>query len=123
MKYIKQFSVIILMTFLGECLNAILPLPIPASIYGMVLLFLCLQFGILKLAYVEETADLFLSVMPIFLISPTVSLMSSAAAVRESLFGLFLICVVSTFAVMVVTGLVAQWQIRRSQKRGGKINE
>ena len=123
MKYIKQFAVIILMNFLGECLNAVLPLPIPSSIYGMVLLFLCLQFGILKLAYVEETADLFLSVMPIFLISPTVSLMSSAAAVKESLFGIFLICVVSTFAVMVVTGLVAQWQIRRSQKRGGKINE
>ena len=123
MKYIKQFALIILMTFLGECLNAVLPLPIPASIYGMVLLFLCLQFGILQLSHVEETADLFLSVMPIFLISPTVSLMSSAEAVKESLFGIFLICVVSTFAVMVVTGLVAQWQIRRTQKRGGKINE
>ena len=122
MKYIKQFALIILMTFLGECLNAVLPLPIPASIYGMVLLFLCLQFGILQLSHVEETADLFLSVMPI-LISPTVSLMSSAEAVKESLFGIFLICVVSTFAVMVVTGLVAQWQIRRTQKRGGKINE
>ena len=123
MKYVKQFVVIAVVTFLGEVLNYILPFPVPASIYGMVLLFLCLQFGILKLAYVEETADLFLSVMPIFLISPTVSLMSSAAAVKESLFGIFLICLVSTFAVMVVTGLVAQWQIRRTKKRGGKINE
>ena len=123
MKYIKQFAVIILMTFIGECLNVILPLPVPGSIYGMVLLFLCLQLGILELSHVEETADLFLSVMPIFLISPTVSLMSSVGAIEGSVFGIFLICLVSTFVVMVVTGLVAQWKIRCDKKRGGETNE
>ena len=65
MKYIKQFAIIVLMTFLGECLNLLLPLPVPASIYGMVLLFVCLQTGIIKLAQIEETADLLLGVMPI----------------------------------------------------------
>ena len=38
MKYIKQFSIIITVSFLGEVLHALLPLPIPASIYGLLLM-------------------------------------------------------------------------------------
>lgn len=116
MKYIKQFAIIALMTFLGECLNLLLPLPVPASIYGMVLLFVCLQTGILKLSQIEETADLLMDVMPIFFISPTVSLMSSIGVIKDSLIGVFVICLVSTVGVMAVTGLVSQAVIRRDKK-------
>ncbi len=116
MKYIKQFAIIALMTFLGEVLNLLLPLPVPASIYGMILLFLSLQTGILKLSQIEETADLLLGVMPIFFISPTVSLMSSIGAIKDSLAGVFIICILSTAIVMVVTGLVSQAVIRHDRK-------
>lgn len=116
MKYIKQFAVIALMTFLGECLNLLIPLPVPASIYGMILLFLCLQTGIIKLSQIEETADLLLNVMPIFFISPTVSLMSSVGVIKDSLLGVLVVCVVSTAAVMAVTGLVSQAVIRHEKK-------
>lgn len=120
MKYIKQFALIALLTFIGECLNLLVPLPVPASIYGMVLLFLCLQTGILKLSQIEETADLLLGVMPIFFISPTVSLMSSIGVIKDSLVGVFVVCIVSTAVVMVVTGLVAQMLIRRDKKEDSK---
>lgn len=116
MKYVKQFAIIALMTFLGECLNRLLPLPVPASIYGMILLFLSLQTGILKLSQIEETADMLLGVMPIFFISPTVSLMSSIGVIKDSLLGVFVICLISTIVVMAVTGLVSQAIIRRDQK-------
>lgn len=116
MKYIKQFAVIALMTFLGEILNLMIPLPVPASIYGMLLLFLSLQTGVLKLSQIEETADLLLGVMPIFFISPTVSLMSSIGVIKDNLIGVFVTCVVSTAIVMVVTGLVSQAVIRRDKK-------
>lgn len=120
MKYIRQFAVIALMTFLGELLNLLLPLPVPASIYGMILLFLSLQTGLLKLSQIEETADFILSVMPIFFISPTVSLMSSIGVIKDSLLGVIVTCVVSTAAVMVVTGLVSQTVIRRDRKEASK---
>ena len=115
MKYVKQFAIIALMTFLGECLNRLLPLPVPASIYGMVLLFLSLQTGVLKLSQIEETADLLLGVMPIFFISPTVSLMSSIGGIKDSLVGVFVICIVSTMVIMAVVGLVSQAIIRRDR--------
>lgn len=117
MKYVKQFAIIALMTFLGECLNLLLPLPVPASIYGMILLFLSLQTGILKLSQIEETADLLLAVMPIFFISPTVSLMSSIGVIKDSLAGVLVICLLSTIIVMAVTGLVSQAIIRHDKKK------
>ena len=94
----------------------LLPLPVPASIYGMVLLFVCLQTGIVKLSQIEETADLLLGVMPIFFISPTVSLMSSIGVIKDSLLGVFVTCIVSTAVIMVVVGLVSQAIIRREKK-------
>ena len=115
MKYVMQFLIIALMTFLGECLNMLIPLPVPASIYGMVLLFVCLLSGVIKLPQIEETADLMLGVMPIFFISPTVSLMSSIGVIKDSLLWVFLVCIISTAVVMTVTGLVSQAVIRRDK--------
>lgn len=120
MKYVKQFTIIALMTFLGECLNHFLPFPVPASIYGMVLLFFSLQTGVLKLSQIEETADLLLGVMPIFFISPTVSLMSSIGVIKDSLLGVFVICIVSTAVIMAVVGLVSQAIIRSGKKEGDR---
>lgn len=80
------------------------------------MLFLSLQTGILKLSQIEETADMLLGVMPIFFISPTVSLMSSIGVIKDSLLGVFVICLISTIVVMAVTGLVSQAIIRRDQK-------
>lgn len=116
MKYVKQFALITLMTFLGECLNRLLPLPVPASIYGMLLLFACLQTGLIKLSQIEETADFFLAVMPLCFISPTVSLMVSIGLIKDSLLGILGICILSTAVVMVVTGLVSQAVIRHGRK-------
>ena len=116
MKYVKQFAIIALMTFLGEFFNYLLPLPVPASIYGMLLLFVCLQTGIIKLSQIEETADLMLNVMPIFFISPTVSLMRSISVIKDSLLAVFLISIISTAVVMAVTGLVSQAVIRHGKK-------
>lgn len=116
MKYVKQFALITLMTFLGECLNRLLPLPVPASIYGMLLLFACLQTGLINLSQIEETADFFLAVMPLCFISPTVSLMVSIGLIKGSLLGILGICILSTAAVMVVTGLVSQAVIRHGRK-------
>ncbi|RAZ95809.1 CidA/LrgA family protein, partial [Klebsiella oxytoca] len=47
MKYLKQFLIILVISFIGEVLKALLPLPVPASIYGMVILFVCLVTGVI----------------------------------------------------------------------------
>ncbi|MDQ9840279.1 CidA/LrgA family protein, partial [Acinetobacter baumannii] len=68
MKYVKQFLIILLISAMGEGLYAILPLPIPASVYGVILMLAALISGILKLEQVKETADFLIEIMPVMFI-------------------------------------------------------
>ena len=124
MKYMIQIGIISTIAFIAELLYYIVPLPIPASVYGMAILFMCLCLGIIKLEMVEDVADWILSIMPIFFIAPTVGLIETFADIKGQLVPLVLMCVVSTFVVTSVTGLIAQGIIRmRKEKKGGKKDE
>ena len=76
MKYLKQFLIILAISFIGEILKYIVPLPIPASIYGMVIMFICLQTKILKLDDVKSVGKFLIEIMPV--ISKTESILSSS---------------------------------------------
>ena len=54
MKYVRQFLIILLISLLGELLHHWIPLPVPASIYGIVILFLALEWKIIPLPAVRE---------------------------------------------------------------------
>ena len=54
MKYIRQFVIILFISFIGEALKYVLPLPIPASIYGLVLMFVLLETKVLKVEAVQD---------------------------------------------------------------------
>ena len=120
MKYFKQFGIIAGVSFVGELLYAVLPFPIPASVYGLVLMVILLMTKIVKLDMIEETANFMISMMGIFFIPSSVGLMNSFGVMRGSVVQLLLMCVISTVVVMVVTGLVAQVIITIKQKREGK---
>ena len=49
MKYMKQLCIIMAVAFAGEVLKALLPIPIPASIYGLVLMLLLLAIIVLQI--------------------------------------------------------------------------
>ncbi len=100
MKYIKQFLIIITISFIGEGLNYILPLPIPASIYGFVILLTCLHFKIIKVHQVKETAMFLIDIMPIMFIAPAVGLMDSFVILKPIFIPVIIITLISTIIVM-----------------------
>ena len=118
MNYIFQLAIIFGISFLGEVLNAALPLPIPASVYGLAILFFLLCTKIIKLEQVESVAEYLMAIMPLFFIEPTVGIMNSYDLVKGSVLTLFLACFLSFVAVVGVTGLVSQRIIRRGKKKG-----
>lgn len=120
MKYIKQFTIILLISFIGEVLRAVLPLPVPASIYGMVLLFAALCTGIIKLDQVKETGNYLVEVMPIMFIPPAVGLMASWDQLKEFLVPVAVICVLVTIIVMAVAGCVTQKMIDREERKNAE---
>ena len=95
MKFLKQFLIILVITFMGEGLKYLLPLPIPASIYGMVLLFLALMTGIVKLESVRDAGKFLIEIMPVMFIPAGVGLMVSWGVLKPMLLPVSLITVVS----------------------------
>ena len=121
MNYIFQLAIIFGISFVGEVLNAILPLPVPASVYGLVILFLLLCTKVIKLEQVETVSEYLMTIMPLFFIEPTVGIMNSYGLVKGNILPLFIACFLSFAAVVVVTGSVSQFIIR--YKRKEKDNE
>lgn len=117
MKYFKQFGIIAGVSFAGEVLHAVLPLPIPASVYGLVLMVVLLLTQVVKLEMIEETADFFISMTGIFFVPSAVGLMNYMGYVQGSVVQLLVMCVVSTLLVLVVTGHVAQFIMKHQNKK------
>lgn len=116
MKYLRQFLWILFFSFLGEVLKALLPLPVPASIYGLVLLFAALELGILKLSAVQETGKFLIEIMPVLFVPAGAGLIDSWDALRPICVPVVVIMIVSTVVVMVISGRVTQLVIRRGQR-------
>ncbi len=117
MKYLKQMGIILLVTFVGEILHWLIPLAIPAGVYGIVLLFILLETGILPLEKIQETGKFLVEIMPVMFIPAAVGLLDIWGTVKQSVVSYIVIILVTTVLVMGVSGLVTQFVIR---KGGGK---
>ena len=116
MKFLKQFLIILVITFMGEGLKYLLPLPIPASIYGMVLLFLALMTRIVKLESVRDAGKFLIEIMPVMFIPAAVGLMTVWEKLRPMVVPVIVITFVTTLLVMGATGLVTQKVIEKKEK-------
>lgn len=116
MKFLKQFSIILFVSFLGEILHMLIPLPVPASVYGLVLMLGALVTGILKLGQVRETATFLIEIMPVMFIPAGVGLMESWSSLQPVWIPVILITIVTTVLVMAVTGKVTQAMIGKEKK-------
>ena len=120
MKYIMQFGIIIGLSLIGEVLNAIVPLPVPSSVWGMVLLFVLLCLKVIKLDQIEVTAGFLLSIMSFTFVPVGASLISSFPAIQDEIVGVFAIINISTVICFFITGKVGQKIIDSSNKNKGE---
>jgi holin-like protein len=119
MKYLKQFMLIVLISFLGEVLKMILPLPIPASVYGLFLMLVLLMTGIIRTSQVKETAFFLIEIMPVMFIPAAAGLIDTWPVLQPVLIPVSVIIFVITVVVMAVTGLISQ---KIMQKKEAKQN-
>ena len=120
MKYVAQLLYILLFSGLGELLEQVIPLPIPAAIYGLILLLIALSTGLLKEEKVAETADFLISVMPVLFVAPAVKILQYWGLIAPNLAAICIIIAMSTFLVFIISGLIAKWvQGRKEGKDHG----
>ena len=120
MKYIPQVLYILLFSVLGELLQAVIPLPIPAAIYGILILLIALSTGIVKEKAIADISSFLLSAMPILFVAPVTKILQYWGLISPNLVAICVIMVVSTLVVFAVAGLVTKWcQKRKGDKENG----
>ena len=122
MKHLSQITIIAAVSLLGELLRYFIPLPIPGSIYGLVIMFLLLLCGVIKVPQVKEVGDWLLTLMPIMFVAPLVGLIGSFEECGKFIVPIIITATLSTVIVMAVTGIVSQTLIKLRDNNEGKKN-
>ena len=119
MKYLNQFLIILGFTFAGEALQRIIPLPIPASVYGLVLLFTALCLKLVRLEQIRKTAGFLTSLLPALFVPPAVGLMEDWVLIRDDLLVIMLILMGTTVLIFGIAGRITQAMMRKDGERHG----
>ncbi len=108
MKYLSQFLIILGFSLTGEALQRLIPLTIPASVYGIVLLFAALCLKLVKLEQVKEAGGFLTSILPILFVSPMVGILENWALIRGALLPIALLVLGSTVLTFGISGGLTQ---------------
>jgi holin-like protein len=117
MKYLSQFLIILGFTMASEALQRIVPLPIPASVYGIVLLFGALCLGLVKVEQVKEAGGFLTSILPILFVAPAVGFLENWDIIKGSLLPMFLLVLASTVLIFGISGRVAQALLKKEEPK------
>lgn len=120
MAAVMQLGIILAVSFAGEALAALLPLPVPGSVYGLCLMLALLCTGLLKADRIRKTASFLIEMMPLLFVPGTAGLMESWGVLKPALVPFLLAVTAVTALVMAVTGLVVQ---RMETRKGGAAND
>ena len=116
MKYLSQFLRILAFTLAGELLQRLVPLPIPASVYGLVLVFAALNTGLVKLEQVKDAGGFLISILPILFVSPAVGILDNWEAIRGALIPILALTLLSTVLTFGIAGRATQAMMGKEEK-------
>ena len=103
--------------FAGELISYTLPLPIPAGIWGLVLLLVALWTGIVKLRHIEDVANWFLVIIPVLFVVPAVGILEVFGAISWAAPAMIGVVIATYFAAFASTGWISEFMI---WLKGGK---
>ena len=115
MKYLSQFCIILGFTLAGEALQRLLPVPVPASVWGLALLFLALCFGLVKPEHVKDASAFLISIMPILFVAPVVGIVECWDLISGDLLKLMLILIGTTALTFGISGSLVQWLRKKGE--------
>lgn len=116
MKNLSQFLIITAFSLAGEAAQRLIPIPIPASVYGIFLLFLALCLKIVKVEQIKETGSFLSSILPILFVSPVIGILENWQLIRPNVPAIFLLSVITTITTFAVSGRFAQWAAGKEKK-------
>ena len=123
MKYAYQVMIIGGISLAGELLNYLLPLPVPASVYGLVLLLLALNFRLIQLEDVKEVGVFLTGIFPLLFVPAAAGVMELWAEMGEMLLPIIIAIIPVTVLVMVTAGKTTQALTSRKKDKEAAAND
>lgn len=125
MKILKQSAIIAAVCAVAELIKYLLPLPIPASVYGLLLMLAALLTGGIRPEQIETTADFLITIMPVLFVAPTIALVARLDRLASLAVPLLLVATIGTILVIGLSGKAAQAVGKQEEKkrREGKSHE
>ncbi|WP_243314845.1 CidA/LrgA family protein [Geothrix paludis] len=109
LKILGQLLLLALIYLLGNQVARLAHLPVPGNVVGIILLYLLLNLGVVRLEHVQEAADFLLRHLVFFFIPVAVDLMNWGGVFYRYGLALALAIVLSTALTFLGAGAIAQW--------------
>lgn len=100
-----------------------LPLPVPASVYGLVLLLLALNFRLIRLEDVKEVGMFLTGIFPLLFVPAAAGVMELWAEMGEMLLPIIIAIIPVTVLVMVTAGKTTQALSNRKKSKEAAVND
>jgi len=94
----------------------VLPLPVPASVYGLVLLLMALNFKLVKLEDVKEVGLFLTGIFPLLFVPAAAGVMELWAEMGDMLLPILIAIIPVTVLVMASAGRTTQALTSRKKK-------
>ena len=122
MQILWQLAIIFAFGLLGGVVSSILPVTVPASVLGLLFLFLALRINVLKVAQLAPTAAFLSANMAFFFLPSVVNIMQNYHLIQPVLWRLLIVCLLTTVIVFFTTYLVT-YSVRAAMEKMKKIEK
>ncbi|KAJ53529.1 holin-like protein [Clostridium tetanomorphum] len=116
MRLLRQLGIILLICLLGEAIHNFFKLPIPGNVIGMIILFLCLSSGIIKLNKINYISKFLLDHLAFFFVPAGVGILSCIPILKGKWLAFLAVCLITTIIIIVITGWTIQLYIKFTSK-------
>ncbi|HGF0352793.1 TPA: antiholin-like murein hydrolase modulator LrgA [Staphylococcus aureus] len=122
--FFHQVIVIALVLFVSKIIESFMPIPMPASVIGLVLLFVLLCTGAVKLGKVEKVGTTLTNNIGLLFVPAGISVVNSLGVISQAPFLIIGLIIVSTILLLICTGYVTQIIMKlTSRSKGDKVTK
>lgn len=122
--FFHQVIVIALVLFVSKIIESFMPIPMPASVIGLVLLFVLLCTGAVKLGEVEKAGTTLTNNIGLLFVPAGISVVNSLGVISQAPFLIIGLIIVSTILLLICTGYVTQIIMKvTSRSKGDKVTK
>lgn len=105
---LAQILIISIITLISQFIESIVPFPLPASVIGLVLMFVALSAGIIKLKHVEKVGTALTDNISLLFVPSGISVMNSFGILGQNPVLILALIIISTILLLAVTGKATQ---------------